>query len=108
MLPNMKSTWAPLGISVELFSEWNLKNAMNFGSESAAKLVYLESIYTQRQAHVSQWLLGDCCPLAKEIRLACDQLSVTGCSDYADKLISGKRLAVGLHEEYVAITKCYG
>lgn len=107
-MPNFKSTWESLGIDLPEYHEWLKTQGSKFASESAAKLCYLSWLYDQRAEFVSNSLLGDTCPFAKEVRMACDQLSVTGESSYADLVIRGERLAPNLHQDYVAKTNCYG
>ncbi len=106
-MADFRKTWAGLGIDLPEFSVWLETQKTKFASESAAKLCYLAWLYDQRAKLVSNSLLGDACPFAKEVRLACDQLSVTGESSYADRVIRGERLAPNLHQDYVAKTNCY-
>ncbi len=107
-MANFKKTWEGLGIDLPAFSEWVKGQEHIFASDSAAKLNYLSWLYAQRLDAVSKSIIGDTCPFAKEVRLACDQLSVTGDSHYADRVIRGERLAPNLHQDYVAKTNCYG
>lgn len=108
VMTDFKKTWASLGINLPNFWEWLSDQDSTFSTDAAAKLAYLAWLYSQRAAFVSQSLIGDCCPFAKEVRLACDHLSVTGDETYADRLIRGERLNPNLHPDYVAITGCYG
>ncbi len=107
-MTSFKKTWEGLGIDLPEYSEWLKGHELMFASESAAKLHYLSWLYDQRADAVSKSLIGDACPFAKEVRLACDQLGVTGDSHYADRVIRGERLAPNLHLDYVAKTNCYG
>lgn len=104
---NFSNTWKGLGIDLPDFTTWLSENSNNFSTENCAKMSYLSWLYKQRIDYVSSSLIGESCPFAKEVRLACDQLSITGDSFYADQLISGKRLAIGLHPDYVKETNCY-
>lgn len=107
-LPNIKTTWAPMGIDVEPFDEWLIRQERSFISSELAKMKYLDELYLTRLNHLSKSLIGDSCFFAKEVRLACDQLTIMHNSTYADKLIRGERLSPNLHEEYVKKTSCYG
>jgi hypothetical protein len=105
---SFRTTWESLGVDVPDFHQWMIDKESKFSSQSTAKLAYLSSLYQQRKDFVSPSLIGDTCPFAMEVRLACDQLSITGDSTYADRLIRGERLNPNLHPDYIAKTKCHG
>lgn len=118
-LPNQKTTWGALSVSVEEFSDWQSRTQGRYASESAELLAYLSDQLKVEGAALkgstfNHPVLGLLSYMStsnnrmQELLFAYLALTVANDCEPARKLIAGQRLKGGLHPEYVAATCCYG
>ena len=118
-LPNQTVTWANLSGVVEEFSDWQLRTDRKFSDEHTELLAYLmdqlqaesESLTGSPLNHPVLGLISHMSSKNNRMReLLFAYLAIVLSQDLepARKLITGQRLQLHLHPEYVAATCCYG